>query len=91
MLLKSMCEKCHYYSCWERYPVMLKSLGKYYLFQNFTSASRGASWDNEVVRFCLEMCISAYAVLIKLATQIKAQEPLNRFSRVRRHLPITWF
>ena len=56
--------KCDYYLCRERYPITLKSLGKYYLFQDFTSASREASWDNWVVGFCLEMWILAYVVLI---------------------------
>lgn len=59
-------QKCDYYLCSERYPITLKSLGKYYVFQDFTSASREASWDNWVVSFCLETRILAYAALIGL-------------------------
>lgn len=61
-LLKT--KKWDHYLCRERDPITLKSLGKYYLFQDFTSASREASWDNWVVSFCLEMWKSTYVLLI---------------------------
>uniref|UniRef100_A0A668AW56 Netrin G1 n=1 Tax=Myripristis murdjan TaxID=586833 RepID=A0A668AW56_9TELE len=41
-------QKCDYYLCRKGYPIILKSLGKYYLFLDFTSATRVC--DNAMLR-----------------------------------------